>query len=592
MSNAIKPKNLIGKNETEQLTWNSINWKEVERKVYKLQKRIFKATKREDVGAIHSLQKTLISSWGAKVLAVRKVTQDNQGKKTAGVDGIKTLSVYQRLELANNLSINGKSKPVRRIMIPKANKDEMRPLGIPTMEDRAKQALMKLALEPEWEAKFEPHSYGFRPARCTHDANKYIFQCLNGTKGKWILDADIAGCFDNINHQALLEKVNTFPKFRKQIKEWLKCGVIEFSNSTKTYSPSSSGTPQGGVISPLLSNIALHGLEDNLKEWLWNTIKYREPEWNSTENRMGTKSKANTICTLSVCRYADDFVIIHKDKEIIEQAKGYIEKFLSKVGLSLKESKTSIIHSTEGFNFLGVNFKHIQTGEYRSTKSTKGIRTGLLTLVTPSKDSIKSHYRRLSKIVDRHKSSSVEHLIANLNPIITGWTNYFKAYVSKETFTKLDHLLFQNLKRWAKRRHPSGKNTSWIMRKYFLTRDNWKLFGKDGTINLHSNTKISRHTGVKGNASIFDGNLSYWSKRLKKHPLLSNLELKILKRQNGRCLECNGLFHDGDLMELDHIKPRSQGGNNRLNNLQILHRHCHDTKTIADRKLYRGEEIR
>lgn len=592
MSNAIKNKNLIGKNETKRETWNSICWKQVERKVYKLQKRIFDATKRNDVGAIHSLQKTLTSSWNARLLAVRKVTQDNQGKKTAGIDGVKSLNVYQRLDLAKKLSINGKSKPVRRIMIPKANKDEMRPLGIPTMEDRAKQALMKLALEPEWEAKFEPHSYGFRPARSTHDANKYIYQCLRGNNGKWVLDADIAGCFDNINHQALLDKVNTLPKFRKQIKEWLKSGVIEFSNSNKTFTPSTSGTPQGGIISPLLSNIALHGLENNLKDWLWNTNKYREPEWNSTKNKMGAKSKAHTISTLSVCRYADDFVVIHKDKDIVEQAKGYIEQFLSEVGLKLKSSKTSIVHSTEGFNFLGVNFKHIQTGMYRSSKTTKGIRTGYMILIKPSKNAVKSHYRRLSKIVDRHKSSAVEHLIANLNPIIKGWTNYYKPYVSKETFVKLDHLLFQKLKRWAKRRHPSGKSSHWIMRKYFLIRDNWKLFGKEGTITLHSNTKIERHTAIKGEASIFDGNLHYWIKRLNKHPLLTTLELKLLKYQKGKCPICRGRFHQGDLMEVDHIKPRCVGGTNEFKNLQILHRHCHDTKTRTDKKLYSGEEIR
>jgi len=235
--------------------WKDIPWRKVERVVFKLQKRIFQASQREDVRAVRKLQKTLINSWSAKVLAVRRVTQDNQGKKTAGIDGVKSLTPKQRLELVNRLRLNQKAKPTRRVWIPKPGREEKRPLGIPTMHDRAIQALVKAALEPEWEARFEPNSYGFRPGRSCHDAIGAIFNAIR-YKAKYVLDADIAQCFDRINHDALISKLNTSPTIRRQIKAWLKSGVIDWSNYAnrqKGYNPTEEGTPQGGVVSPLLA---------------------------------------------------------------------------------------------------------------------------------------------------------------------------------------------------------------------------------------------------------------------------------------------------------------------------------------------------
>lgn len=241
--------------------WKNLNWRKLERVVFKLQKRIYKASSRGDVKTVRRLQKTLIKSWAAKALAVRKVSQDNQGKKTAGIDGIKSLNPAQRLKLAENLRITGKSKPTRRVWIPKPKTDEKRPLGIPTMYDRALQTLVKLALEPEWEAFFEPNSYGFRPGRSCHDAIEQLFLELKGCT-KYILDADIAKCFDRINHQELLKKLNTYPTLRHQIKAWLKSGVMD----NGVFEETETGTPQGGVISPLLANIALHGMEEHIRK--------------------------------------------------------------------------------------------------------------------------------------------------------------------------------------------------------------------------------------------------------------------------------------------------------------------------------------
>jgi len=305
--------------------WNQIPWRKLERIVFKLQKRIYQASQRGDVKTVHRLQKLLMNSWAAKCIAVRRVTQDNQGKKTAGVDGVKSLTPKARLNLVGTLKITGKSSPSRRVWIPKPGKLEKRPLGIPTIHDRALQALAKMALEPEWEAKFEPNSYGFRPGRSTHDAVEAIFDHLR-MKPKFILDADISQCFDKIDHQKLLDKLQTTPTLRRQVKAWLKSGVIDNNIFQKTI----EGTPQGGTISPLLANIALHGMEEHLKTFAETTsfTKYYDSK-RDKRNRMG------------FIRYADDFVIIHEDLNVLKDAKVVMEKWLNNMGLEINDPAAS-----------------------------------------------------------------------------------------------------------------------------------------------------------------------------------------------------------------------------------------------------------
>jgi RNA-directed DNA polymerase len=399
--------------------WNQINWRKAERLTFKLQKRIFRASERGDVKAVRKLQKTLIHSWSAKCIAVRRVTQDNQGKNTAGVDGVKSLTPKQRMSLVRRLKLTGKVKPTRRVNIPKPGTTETRPLGIPTIDDRALQALVKLALEPEWEALFESNSYGFRPGRSCHDAIEAIFNNIR-YKAKYVLDADISKCFDRIDHKALLSKIHTYPTLSQQIKAWLKAGYMD----GKELFPTHDGTPQGGVISPLLANIALHGMEKRVKQYA-ETLKGK---------------KAINCKTLSLIRYADDFVIIHEDLNVVKKCQEIMAEWLSDMGLELKPSKTKLTHTLKeidgnvGFEFLGFHIQQYEVGNYRSAKNPKGISLGFKTLITPSKVKIKAHLEKIAEVIDTHKTTPQAALISKLNPIIKGWSNYYSTVVSKETF--------------------------------------------------------------------------------------------------------------------------------------------------------------
>ena len=559
------------KNQT--VEWNKLPWKQIERKVFKLQKRIFRASQRGDVKAVRRLQKTLMRSWSAKCLATRKVTQDNRGKRTAGVDGLKNLSPKQRMSLVSQIKVTGKALPARRVWIDNPGRDEKRPLGIPTMQDRAKQALVKLILEPEWEAKFEPNSYGFRPGRSTHDAIEAIFKHIN-RKEKYVLDADISQCFDKIDHTALLEKLNTFPTLRHQIKAWLKAGVIDFGVFSKT----ETGTPQGGVISPLLANIALHGFEEYITSFK-KAGRYPNGQANKT--------------SAAVIRYADDFVILHESKEFVEQLQNRAAEWLGGMGLELKASKTKICHTTEGFDFLGFNARQYKVGAYRAAKIGKAgwqepENLGFKALIKPSKKAIEKHLDEVKKIIKAHHGAPQKALISRLNPIIRGWSNYYSSVSSKETFSDCTSLIFSMLKAWGKRKC-SRSNSSEIIQKYWRTigGDNWAFATEDGhKLIKHQETLIIRHNKIQGTSSPFDGRDSYWSLRTKSYPGLTPRVKKLLERQKGKCEHCGLLFRNEDVMEVDHKIPLSLGGEDRMNNLQLLHAHSHDVKGTHEKRQF------
>ncbi len=552
--------------KTQTVEWKDLKWRKLERVTFKLQKRIFQASERGDVKAVRKLQKTLINSWSAKCIAVRRVTQDNQGKNTAGVDGIKTLNPKQRMNLVGKLKLTNKVYPTRRVNIPKPGTTETRPLGIPTINDRALQALVKLAMEPEWEAKFEPNSYGFRPGRSCHDAIGAIFNSIS-LKAKYVLDADIAKCFDRIDHKALISKISTYPTLSRLLKTWLKAGYMD----GKELFPTNDGTPQGGIISPLLANIALHGMEERVKQY--------------AETQKG--QKRDNCKALSLIRYADDFVIIHEDLNVVKKCQEIIANWLSDMGLELKPSKTKLTHTLNeidgnvGFEFLGFHIQQYKVGNYRCAKNGHGTPLGFKTLITPSKTKIKTHLVKIAEVIDTHKNAPQAALISKLNPIIRGWSNYYSTVVSKETFSKVDHLTYDKLRAWARTRGKGNINKD----KYWRTVSdrNWCFSTEDGLKLLtHSSTPIVRHTKVKGEASPFDGNWTYGRKRRGEYPGTSNRVSKLIKKQKGICPHCGLYFSSTNIVEVDHIIPKSLGGKDTYDNLQLLHKHCHDTKTASD----------
>jgi RNA-directed DNA polymerase len=553
--------------------WSLIPWRKLEVYVYRLQKRIFRAANRGNVQAVHSLQRLLMKSEAARCLAVRRVSQDNRGKNTAGVDGVKSVPPGQRPTFVAFLRHPQtiKPKPTRRVWIPKPGKPktEKRPLGIPVMLDRAHQALVKLALEPEWEVRFEPNSYGFRPGRSAHDAIQAIFAatCL---KDKYVLDADIQGCFDNIAHRPLLDKLNTYPAMRRTIKGWLRAGVL----ANAQWEPTERGSPQGGVVSPLLALIALHGLETAITSAF---VQRDQPQ---------------------VVVYADDFVVLHPTRAGVEKAKQIAEEWLSGMGLHLKASKTRIghtLHTTDGeecagFNFLGFSIRHYPTSKtWQGQKGSEWRRQHpYKMLIKPSTQAIKRHHHALRAVVRAHKAAPQKALLVALNPVIRGWAMYYRSVVSKRIFASCDYRLMATLMHWAGRRH-GHKSPGWVFRKYW--RRNNKARGRlefstpDGLrLVHHADMPIQRHVKVRGKASPYDGNLVYWAQRLRDHPLTSSRVALLLKRQEGRCTRCGLLFtdRDRDSIEVDHVIPRSRGGAHDPTNMQALHGHCHDEKTAED----------
>lgn len=405
--------------------WKDLPWKRIQRQVFKLQTRIYRASLRGDVKTVHRLQRLLMKFWSAKCLAVRRVTQENQGKKTAGIDGLASLSPQMRLLLVQQLQLQGKAVPTRRVYIPKpGSPTEQRPLSIPTMHDRALQTLVKLALEPEWEARFEPNNYGFRPGRSCRDAIGAILLAIK-QKPKYVLNADIQKCFEKINHPALLRKLNTTPTLTRQIRAWLKSGVMD---DASLY-PTAEGTPQGGCASPLLANIALHGMAAALEQ-----------------------AFGRSKCPMLV-QYANDLVVLHQDLTVIQQSQHILTAWLADMGLALKPSKTQITHTLNdfegnvGFAFLGYNIRQYHVGK---THSQQGFKT----IIKPSQTAITRHLRRLRTILKQGQAQPQWQLIERLNPVIRGWANYYANVCSKAIFAKLDHLMYCKLRAWAHRRHP------------------------------------------------------------------------------------------------------------------------------------------
>jgi RNA-directed DNA polymerase len=451
-------------------TWADINWHAVEGNVRRLQERIYRATTNKAWKRVKNLQKLLVRATSNKLLAIRRVTQENQGKHTAGIDGVVYDTPEARWRLfQEGLSLKGyKPRPVRRVYIPKDN-GKQRPLGIPTGKDRVMQAIVKAALEPEWETRFEANSYGFRPGRCTMDAIEALHTTLNQkTSSPWILDADISGCFDNIDHGPLLAKL---PVFTATLRQWLKAGVIEVG----FFSPTDTGTPQGGVLSPLVANVALDGMERQFD------AEYADGRPKAPATRKGSNRG------IAVLRYADDFVITAPTREVLETyARPRVEQFLEERGLALSEAKTRIVHIKEGLTFLGFHIRKF------------GKQGKLLTV--PQKDKVLKHVRALRSYLDAHKQTPAGRVIKELNPVIRGWANYYRHCAAKHVFQKVRHAQWQMLWRWAKRRHPT-KGSKWVKARYFRNDSYWTFYEGKAELVKPDVTPITRFTKVTGKNS-------------------------------------------------------------------------------------------
>jgi RNA-directed DNA polymerase len=534
------------------ITWRTIEWRQVYRTMNNLRRRIYRASAEGDLKRVRSLQKLMLYSKANKLAAIRQVTQQNQGKHTPGVDKIVIRTDKAREQLYRQLQDYAPEQglPVKRRHIPKQT--GKRPLGIPTILDRCQQAIVKQALEPYWEAKFEATSYGFRPGRSAHDAIEKIFCIANPSNTRrWVLDADIQGAFDHINHDFLLKQIKGFPG-SGWVKQWLTAGVM----IGHQWQATTMGAPQGGLISPLLLNITLHGMEEAIGV--------------QCDNKGYLKRDGPALV-----RYADDFVVLHRTSQGCEAARQALQSWLAPRGLMLSKPKTHIRHLTQGFDFLGFHIRHYRVSHRKNP---------YVILMKPAKASIKSFREQLKVAWKQAVAWPTAQTIDFLNAKIRGWCHYFRIGAAKQTFAALDHWMWSRQVRFAHRRHP-GKSWKWKGKTYWGTipgrQDRWVFQDKVSGKHLLKLAwfPIQRHTLVKGNASPDDPKLKeYWKQRqTQKVKTLSNSRIRITlwRRQLGKCLICEQPLDNHEEVHLHHIVPKHQGGSNRVDNLCLLHATCH-----------------
>ncbi|MEO1376647.1 MAG: reverse transcriptase domain-containing protein [Cyanobacteria bacterium J06635_10] len=488
-------------------SWKNLPWKKFRKNLFRLQKRIFKAVRIGDIARAKSLQKLVLKSTSAKLLAIRQVTQLNKGRKTAGIDGKKALNFKERFELLKLLSQakNWKHRGLREVPIPKKN-GKTRILKVPTIQDRAWQCLIKYSLEPAHEATFHARSYGFRTGRSAHDAQKTIFNNLNSRhKGheKRVIELDIKKCFDRISHTSIMDNLIAPSSIKMGIFRCLKAGTNpEFPEQ---------GTPQGGIVSPLLANIALNGIEDIHKS----------------------------------VRYADDMILFLKPQDDAETVLNKVSSFLKERGMELSQEKTKVKATTDGFDFLGWNFKVQKNRKLRNT---------------PSEENFKA-MREKVKFIINNSNYGAEVKAQKLAPIIRGWRNYHRYCNMSNARDTLWFIAYRAYKVFLKQKSINRYQAESLVKKAFPT------------VKYSEN----RFINVKGNKSPFDGDITYWSQRESK--LYDGTSAKLLKKQNHTCAECGMMFLPGEDIHLHHIDGNHD--NWKLKNLEVIHQSCHQYKHMG-----------
>jgi RNA-directed DNA polymerase len=517
---ATAPVGVVSGPQDDALRWRQIDWRRAEADVRRLRQRIFTASKAGDLARVRRLQKLMLRSRANTLISVRRVTERNAGRLTAGVDGEVALTPEAKMQLVDRLQHNAepfKALPVRRVYIPKGGSStKRRPLGIPVIVDRCHQAQVVNALEPEWEARFDRRSYGFRPGRGCHDAIQAVREVAKGKSPKrlWVLDADLAGAFDRIAHDHILTRLGSFPA-RGMVAQWLKAGVVEQGRLHRT----EDGVPQGGVVSPVLLNIALDGMEQaaGVRYLSRGSIRVDSP---------------------TVIRYADDFVVHCHTRQDALEIKAKLAEWLAPRGLAFNEDKTRVVTLTEGFDFLGFNVRR-----YR----------GKL-LIKPSKAAVRRIRARLKDELRSLRGSNAQAVIKRLNPIIRGWANYYRTQVSAAIFADLDVYLWRLTYKWATSSH-ANKPKTWVVHRYFgkfnkARQDRWVFGDRPSGAYMHKFawTRIVRHLVVKSGASPDDPALAdYWTWRRRKAPLpINNTSLRLYQAQDGRCPSCNGPLFAAD----------------------------------------------
>ena len=523
---------MIGRRDNSSESWKTLPWKKFRRNLFRLQKRVYKAVQVGDKRKAKSLQKLILKSTAARLLAIRQVSQLNAGKKTAGIDGKKSLTFKERFELNELLKAsagNWKHQGLREIPIPKKD-GTTRMLKIPTIADRAYQCLVKYALEPAHEATFHAYSYGFRTGRSAHDAQKNLFNNLRSMSNgidKRVIELDIEKCFDRINHTAIMDRLIASHSIRQGIFRCLKAGVNpEFPEQ---------GTPQGGVVSPLLANIALNGIE--------SIHRYHR----TSKFRITDKTARKDIIEPTI-RYADDIVIILRPQDDATEILDKISQFLAERGMKVSEKKTKLTASTDGFDFLGWNFKVQKNGKFRCV---------------PSADNYKTFRKKVKHIVNNSNYGATTKA-EKLAPVVRGWRNYHR-------FCKMD-----------------GSRNSL----FHIQNRAFRVFNKETKQNRYSSKKLldkafpavpyseNKHINVKGEKSPYDGDLSYWSERNSK--LYNNDTSKALKRQNHKCGHCGLKMLSDEKIHLHHADGNHQ--NWKTKNLLAIHESCHDYIHMSKRE--------